>query len=364
MKCPSRLVVGGCVAAILAMVVANVESAKRDHATAIASDANLMAAGAASVQTGIELDPRIRKVGDLPEVLTSEYFACQLQFINEQEGWLAVLVESKIGTDSGRLWRTRDGGNTWELIYSNPANRIAQFQFINSKTGWMSIEGQMFKTTDGGNSWQPFHQPIPHDFAGQVFAFKFLDDGKHGWVAGGIYKPFAGNDQEDGYAPTRYTSIDMKKGLHGAIFQTTDGGQSWRQRFVSKEYGYIGELFIINEITGTAFGSAGVLYLQKRVWKVAPSHYIGAEDSRVHALDIQIGMPTFEPYTIFQIDELTGWLSNNNGFLAKTEDGGRTWRDLLNANNILNREWPMGFLNNLYFKDAVDGFGRGFQTTA
>src|SRR5436190_941710 len=114
MRCPSNVLAFCFVACVLAVVMIHIESAKRSEAmasdaSAMTSDAKPMASSRAPLQTASELDPRITKVGDLPEPLTAEYFACQLHFINEQEGWLSVLAESgQEPRESGRLWRTRD----------------------------------------------------------------------------------------------------------------------------------------------------------------------------------------------------------------------------------------------------------------
>ena len=46
---------------------------------------------------------------------------------------------------------------------------------------------------------------------------------KHGWVAGGVYRPLA----DDEGAPNNALSDDRQQVLVGAIARTTDGGLSW-----------------------------------------------------------------------------------------------------------------------------------------
>jgi photosystem II stability/assembly factor-like uncharacterized protein len=308
-----------------------------------------------SPQAAMKLDPRIRKVGDLPEELKADYFAGQLQFINEREGWLSVLSEpEKEPRESGRLWHTLDGGKSWALIYADRKDRIARFQFINSNTGWMIAGGKVYKSTDGGDTWRPFRQPISPRLGGWVCTFAFLQDGQRGWVAGSIERTLA----SDEYGPNRYMGADGKTGIFGVIYHTSDGGASWQRHLAPARFGHVDEVVMFDAGHGVATGTAGTYYLANGEWRETESGDVDDDGHfKTNALEILIGGPTFEPWNTFLLDASTGWVSNDNGYLAQTTDGGQTWRDVVNFDDVSpNHEWPAALLTNLFFKDASNGF--------
>jgi len=323
-----------------------------------ASDTRQEVAEGPAPQTAIHLDARITKVGELPEELKADWWPGQLQFVNERAGWLSVLQESENEPrESGRLWRTRDGGKSWALIYANRENRIEQFQFISSTVGWMRVWGRMYKTTDGGDTWLPFDQPIPPYFDGRLDDFTFFKDGRHGWVAGGMALPLIREDGEVQWPHSRFQGSG-ETGIRGVIFRTTDGGQSWVRQYVTKWYGEIYSLDLVDEQHGGATGTWEVLRLTGNRWK--PTDSAGRDDdgeSIVRCLESEIGAPTIGPACLSFLNASTGWLSNNNGYLGKTTDGGRTWSDILNVHDIWpHRDWPLQYLSDLCFENERHGF--------
>jgi hypothetical protein len=55
------------------------------------------------------------------------------------------------------------------------------------------------------------------------------------------------------------------------------------------------------------------------------------------------------------VNQNIGWLSNSNGYLGISSDGGRHWNDLADFGE--NRDWPFPRLYKLYFSDIVHGWG-------
>ncbi|HEY7543969.1 MAG TPA: hypothetical protein VID27_03760, partial [Blastocatellia bacterium] len=126
-----------------------------------------------------------QRLADLP--YQEDHASPYIQFISEREGWMAI---------GRKLFHTEDGGKNWECIYDagtderGDSNFISNFQFINSQVGWIRVFIEMFKTEDGGRTWNPFPQPIHSILTesrnkGWLHAFRFLEDGKRGWVGGG-----------------------------------------------------------------------------------------------------------------------------------------------------------------------------------
>lgn len=112
-------------------------------------------------------------------------------FVNAQQGWVVL------GPTSGRttisLARTADGGQTWLRLPdvslptdSGQAAAAAQVQFLDDQRGWLALKlatgvnfslGRLYYTQDGGYTWTARTLPV----GGSV---RFLD-AMTGWVAGG-----------------------------------------------------------------------------------------------------------------------------------------------------------------------------------
>jgi photosystem II stability/assembly factor-like uncharacterized protein len=55
---------------------------------------------------------------------------------------------------TGKLFKTMDGGGTWDHIFQFDSLWFEQLQFINENTGWIAgSPNKLFRTEDGGNTW-------------------------------------------------------------------------------------------------------------------------------------------------------------------------------------------------------------------
>ncbi len=65
-------------------------------------------------------------------------------------------VDSNLGfilSQNGIIFRTTDGGNTWDSKYSGITNDLNFISFINHNDGWAASNNQISHTTDGGENW-------------------------------------------------------------------------------------------------------------------------------------------------------------------------------------------------------------------
>jgi photosystem II stability/assembly factor-like uncharacterized protein len=126
------------------------------------------------------------------------------------------------GPDRG-VYRTRDGGGTWDKVlsindqtgavsiainWSNP-NEIYAGAWRTQRKPWTIIsggpasEGGVYKTTDGGDHWSHVGNGLPDDLIGKV------------WV-----------DIAQSNPKVVYAQVEAK-GPKGGLYRSTDGGLSW-----------------------------------------------------------------------------------------------------------------------------------------
>ena len=172
------------------------------------------------------------------DLSTSGDVGLQVQFADENNGWASIY---NMIYGNFQLYKTTDGGNTW-----NPTNSNAGgfFQFMDASNGWMigtTIanvgEGNLnniYHTTDGGATWL-----LQATNIGKANALYFSDL-THGWVVG----------------------------ESGLVLKTTDGGTNWTTVnntgqtsnsnskcvfFLDANNGWIGSGSVNNEGIGTRF---------------------------------------------------------------------------------------------------------------
>ena len=240
--------------------------------------------------------------------------SASLTVLNSNHAW--VLVP---GADffSGTLYRTSDGGLTWN---SNPVPfGGAYLQFLDPNTGRDladrgAVAGseavELFQTSDGGAIWTS----VFHDDPGQPGASGSLPvagikngmtfiNPQTGWVTGSI--PSAG----DVY-----------------LYLTQDGGVSWTQQNLSLPPGYADYQYLpqapvffgkdgILPLTIYRSGSTGLTFYTSQdgglTWTGDP-----ADAKRV----IQTGLPAVA-------DALHFWCWDGGTSLYTTRDAGQTWDD-------------------------------------
>jgi photosystem II stability/assembly factor-like uncharacterized protein len=147
-----------------------------------------------------------------------------------------------IFTRSGEIYRTNNGGQTWQLVYNiTPGAIYENFTFSSSLIGYASTggvimdntpgygagsSGSVLKTFDGGQSWDKLNPEPWKSLGGKmpyIIALQFITD-------------------EIGYLAT----YDSK------LYKTVDGGNNWSlvhnnyysnglQHFISEDIGYFSD---------------------------------------------------------------------------------------------------------------------------
>ncbi|MBI2417461.1 MAG: T9SS type A sorting domain-containing protein [Ignavibacteriales bacterium] len=147
-----------------------------------------------------------------------------------------------VGADSGRIFRTTNGGESWQIIKLTYNYPIFEFASYGVNTLWalgnFGIKSIVFRSTDSGNNWNSIDTiPQMTSFA-KPFVFA---DSRHGWVyrPGAFYRTVDGGENWSiiQAVPVDGGGMQFKDSLTGwlgckagKIAKTTDGGLNWVQK--------------------------------------------------------------------------------------------------------------------------------------
>jgi len=203
-------------------------------------------------------------------------------FPNEKDGWASAR--------NGLILHTSDGGQSWRVQNSGTDFTLASIFFLDSQTGWaVGDQGTIIHTKDGGKTW--IKQKCPVSF--YLMGVRFVSPLK-GWIV------------------TEQTHI-----LH-----TTNGGKTWEIQFSDKDF-ILRAVSFANELIGWVVGEYGYVYHTEDggvTWKHQLGHYRIDENDEIVGGNYLFAVKT--------VDERTVWAVGIDGYVIKTEDGGKTWKEV------------------------------------
>ncbi|HZW38391.1 MAG TPA: T9SS type A sorting domain-containing protein [Ignavibacteriaceae bacterium] len=309
------------------------------------------------------------------------YGQYQLSFIDDFNGWY---IRQDWPTD--HLYRTTDGGRTWEAAEGPHIGRY--FYFFNKMEGYLNYKGNfLYKTIDGGKTLTkiqlPYNIENPSGFICLDSTLYFFGADSSGFRKFSVTKGIdVVNVLEDFPFPEDiiFSSSHLYQNNNIAI----QSGLEWLGFYFSDDYGKtwsIRKLPAINIYTFAVNPDGSLLAFQKggTIFKSTDS----AKNWKCIANPI-----INDVRNVFFIDENTGWISGSN--ILKTTDGGNSWdyisteRTSLNiyflnqakgfmySNGYIYKSLDGGlswdsvystsrFINDIYFVDSILGFavGRG-----
>jgi len=253
--------------------------------------------------------------------------------------------------NAGTILKTIDGGENWYITESTTIYPSSFFTvyFINETLGFATREhSDMFKTTDGGENWVEISGTVD-----AIFDFHFLDE-NFGFITGNYGATYKTNDggntwieifYQNGYVygTSMYgihfqdSNIGYATGAWGRIIKTTDGGNTWIHH--SPTYNDISQIdFSTNNI--------GYALVRNSLFKTTDTgntwNNIGSpvEDVKTYKFDFineNIG---------YALVGGTVGTSGNTGSVFKTIDGGISWTQLNNGNEIISENlYAIDFIN-------------------
>lgn len=318
----------------------------------------LVLTGMASAQATWERRWDIWGVGDLYSV----------HFIDNKTGFA--------GSDFGRIYRTLNGGESWEVLKSEniEANIITKIRFTADDTGYaFGTVKAVQKTVDGGKTWseqslklpgyqgpaqdiQFFHSDTVYGLALNSIFFKTTDGGKF-WQARHLastsisssirFRALAFSDSRHGFLV----------GDEGSVLQTQDGGETWDStnvgmsvRFNSVHFEGDSTIVILgdgeNLVKSTDGGRSWAVGTHTNLmgWfnakLIAPKTIIATVQNFALFSSEDGGLTwtrrTPETLRIDDVsfpDPLNGFAVGIGGYCLRTTDGGRTWNKISRINH-------------------------------
>ena len=318
-----------------------------------------------------------------------------VHFVDENQGWIityntptsgvGVGDSQATGENSGYIYRTMDGGETWEVQFATE-EALFNLHFIDKKTGWVVGDRRsVFATNDGGETWQfvthgtnqrhkgSYGQP---EYLGNepLHTFTLYDidftDSQNGWIVGdlgvilhtssggkGKWKHQRGGPRFHNSADAVLLGVDFISkqlgwvvGENGTILHTRNGGVTWESQSnpshllvdvcaVSSKEGYVvgdrgailrtkdgGSVWNAQDSRTTECFGATHFVSPQNGWAVAEAGVVLHTTNGGSVWQRQASGTTQELLAVFFVDKNTGWCVGSAGEIIHTENGGKTWQ--------------------------------------
>ena len=206
-------------------------------------------------------------------------------FPTDREGWM-------VG-ELGRIFRTTDGGETWERQDAGTKRPFLAIACLDPRTAWIAgKEGIVYGTTDGGATWTAAKTGSTR----HVFSLQFAN-------------------RERGHGA----------GDFGTMIHTEDGGRSWTVAQVPPEVKLPESAFDTGvdpgdiNLYGMSYGDADHLWVVGEFGTIMASADGGLTFRQQHApIETTLSGVHF-------VDARRGWAVGIDATILRTEDGGDTW---------------------------------------
>ncbi len=243
-------------------------------------------------------------------------------FLDANRGWV-VLPSADQAT--GTLYRTTDGGNTWD-IEPVPFATVKIF-FFDRVTGWALVDRgsfsgsqaiDIFRTTDAGTRWVTVSQvtseqaenanpetipgPLPYTGIKNTISFRSSDTG---WVAGSVSAP--GNSW---------------------LFNSRDGGYSWIKQSLALPAGAQNSLLSID---APMFFSQQEGLLPVFLYQVGELFALYTSRDGGATWTVTTPVPVVGELDCVSFSACRIW---NGNTIAITEDGGQSWQQVKTNVNL------------------------------
>ena len=276
-----------------------------------------------------------------------------VHFISETHGWaVGNSVEVTPGHDIGEggeslIIHTQDGGNTWHRqnsgVFGKPLRKV---YFRSARDGWsIGEEGVLIHTSDGGKTWALIETSTKNNlndfFIAETVGWIVGDwgtllkttDGGQTFTAldGSVFgrkslKSIHFANETDGWVVTYNTPTSTTEKKAGYIYQTTDGGVTWSEQFATGAALF--SVYFIDNQTGWVVGDRRSIFATSdggETWQ-----FVTDGSNQRHKTSY--GQPeylgneplhTFTLYDVAFTDAQNGWIVGDLGVILHTSSGGK-----------------------------------------
>jgi len=215
-----------------------------------------------------------------------DYYPYALDFTNNTTGFVAGHSVHFIWPTIpiyGFVYRTTDGGQTWERsLFDN--NFMYDVEFVNASTGFLAGDmDKVLKTTNTGSNWNYLNMNLT---GYKYYKICFINEDL-GWILG--------EQRSNGVDP-----------VFNAILKTTNGGSNWENQLPLNSISGLKSLQFIDKNIGWTCGNGGLIYATSN----GGQNWIKQDNPANQNL-----------YSINFVDYNTGWVCGSNGTILKTNSG-------------------------------------------
>lgn len=257
-----------------------------------------------------------------------------ISFVDENHGWY--------GTGAGDLFATKDGGATWEKVASRPGSFVRAVGFVDRQNGFIGNIGTdyypgvtdttpLYRTRDGGRTWEAVdtgEATIKGVCAIDILTVKRIYQGT--------------------LVPRTVIHAAGRVGGPTGMLRSVDGGATWSVIDMSAHAGMILDVKFFDEMTGLVFAATNADPAQ------AEGLVLRTTDGGKTWTEVYRSGRKFELIwkASFPEGSETGYATVQSydperatQLVIRSDDKGKTWREIEMAQDKTARQFGIGFVS-------------------
>jgi photosystem II stability/assembly factor-like uncharacterized protein len=241
------------------------------------------------------------------------------------------------------LFKSNNGGNNWTMVSYLPGGiNLSKIQFIDENNGINSQNTGLYKTTNGGNNWtinlnyvMGLYSELNYTTNGNIFVatnkgsiYKSTNEGTN-------WGNYSINIESNIYEIKIFDENNIYLGGDGLLCKSTNGGVNWNIKYRGDQY-FIGQPVFCNNIGFSNMGD--------KIFKTTNS---GENWFQING--------TFQHYIrrVYCTNENNLWIVGDSGLIMRTTNSGINWENKSVADSIT--VYNININNNNIFVSTIWG---------